>query len=109
MMIKNLNFLKFTIFVVVFQIFCSCKEKAVAFNGEVYRIENGKFGYTILYNGKVFIKQESIPSIQGNKYFNDSIDALKTLDLVLGKLNAGEKPTVSFKEIEKLKIKYKIE
>lgn len=97
--------MKTTIFVVGFQIFCSCKEKEMAFNGEVYGIENGKFGYTILYNGKVFIKQETIPTIQGNKNFNDSIDALKTLDLVLEKLNAGEKPTLSSDEFKRLKIK----
>lgn len=105
MMIRNLNFLKFITFVIVFQIFCSCKENSVAFNGEVYRIEKGKFGYTILYKGKVFIKQETIPTIQGNKNFNDSIDALKTLDLVIKKLNAGEKPTLSSDEIKQLKIK----
>jgi hypothetical protein len=105
MTINNLNILKFTIFVVVFQIFCSCKEKALAFNGEVYKIENGKFGYEILYKGKVFIKQENIPAIEENKNFNDSIDALKTLDLVLEKLNAGEKPTLTYKEIKQLKIK----
>jgi Domain of unknown function (DUF4907) len=105
MTIKNLSFLKITIFVVVFQIFYSCKEDKLVFNGKVYKIENNIFGYEVIYKGTVFIKQENIPAIEENKKFTDSIDALKTLDLVLKKLNSGQKPTLTLEEIKKLNLK----
>lgn len=98
---KNINI---AIFVIVFQVFSACKEKNVSYNGEVYRLDENKYGYNVLYKGKIFIKQETIPSIEGNKRFNDSIDALKVLDLVLIKLNDGKNPSVTKQDLKKLNI-----
>ncbi|WP_159778229.1 DUF4907 domain-containing protein [Flavobacterium sp. 9AF] len=102
-MIKNL--LIYVIFVLVFQLFSACKEKAIAFDGIVYQIEENKFGYEIYLQGKPFIKQENIPAIEGNHSFKDSLDALKTLDKVLERLNKGEKPSLTESDIQQLKIK----
>ena len=107
-MTNFLNTIKIITFVIVFQVFSSCKERVIAYNGEVYEIED-KFGYNIYFKQKLFIKQENIPTVNGNISFIDSIGALKTMDLVLKKLNAGENPTITMDEIYYLNLNQPIE
>ncbi|OYU80717.1 MAG: hypothetical protein CFE23_08335 [Flavobacterium sp. BFFFF1] len=102
-MIKTCSITKAIIFVVVFQIFNSCTEKKGSFHGEVYKTETGMFGYRIFHNGKLFIKQETVPALRGNTRFPDSLTTLRTLDLVLGKLNKGMAPGLSPEDMEKIK------
>jgi hypothetical protein len=97
--------LKYSIFVIVFHVFSSCKDKAISFNGQVYQMGTKKYGYSIFFKQKLVIKQESIPAVESSINFNDSIDALKVMDLVLEKLNKGQSPTVEHAELEALKIK----
>jgi Domain of unknown function (DUF4907) len=104
-MTKIKNNIIYITFVIVFQIFSSCKDRALAFNGIVYKIDDVQYGYAIYFKEKLFIKQENIPSVKGNIYFRDSIAALKTMDLVLKKLNAGESPTLNPAEVDELKVK----
>lgn len=104
-MIKKNDTIICFIFVLVFQLFPSCKNKPVAYDGIVYSIDENKYGYEIYFQRKLFIKQENIPAIEGNLSFKDSIDALRTMDLVLDRLNNGKKPSLSKIDIEQLKIK----
>lgn len=104
-MIKNTQLIRFLIFVIIFQVFSSCKDKKLAFNGYVYKIETKKYGYAILFKGDTIIKQDYIPGIEGNIAFQDSLDALKVLDLVINKLNKNESPTIKKTDLIKLKTK----
>ncbi len=102
-MIKFNNLIKINIFVIIFQVFCSCKHNPMPFSGEVYKLEEHKYAYKIFFKQKLYIKQETIPAIEGINYFTDSIFALKTMDLVLSKLNRKKNPILTKDEIEKLK------
>ncbi len=90
--------------VIVFQVFSSCKTTEPKFNGTVYKLSNDNYGYEIYYNNKTVVKQEAIPAVTGNRPFNDSLSALKVMDLVLEKLNTGKNPTISKKDLIALKI-----
>lgn len=89
---------------IVFQVFSSCKNKELAFNGIVYRFGNKQYGYNIYFKQNLVIKQETIPTFEGDVTFKDSLDALKVMDLVIKKLNDGESPSINKKELKKLKI-----
>jgi hypothetical protein len=102
-MIKYSNVIKISIFVIIFQVYCSCKDNPTPFRGEVYKLAENKYAYKIYFKQKLFIKQETIPAVEGINYFTDSIFALKTMDLVLSKLNHKKNPILTEIEIEKLK------
>ncbi|WP_130735260.1 DUF4907 domain-containing protein [Flavobacterium sp. J27] len=104
-MIKKSNTIIYIIFVLVFELFTACKNKPVAFDGTVFEMGQNKYGYEVYLQGKLFIRQENIPAIEGTVSFKDSIDALRTLDLVLERLNNGETAALSKKDIQQLKIK----
>jgi hypothetical protein len=66
------------------------------------------YGYEILYEGKVMIRQPHIPAVQGNQGFISSIEAEKVANLVVDKLSRGvSPPSVSTEELDKIGIKYK--
>lgn len=68
---------------------------------------NNTYGYEILIDEKVFIRQQSIPGLPGLSGFKRKEDAEKVAQLVLKKLSNGEMPpSVEKKEMDKLKIKY---
>jgi hypothetical protein len=106
-MISIKNICRLITFVILFLSLSSCKESKVDYNGEVCKVDNGKFGYKIYFKEKLYIKQENIPTISGNTSFNDSIDALKTMNLVITRLNCGKNPSLNQLEIKKLNIKIK--
>lgn len=103
-MIKMNKFLYYFALVIFFQIFSSCKSTEPKFNGTVYKLSNANYGYEIYYNNKTVVRQEAIPAITGNRPFNDSLSALKVMDLVLEKLNTGNNPTISKKDLIALNI-----
>lgn len=74
-----------------------------------YRIipsEAATFGYEIIINNKVLIRQKSIPGFPGNRGFTTRQDAMKTARLVLGKLRQGIlPPTISPSELDGLHIR----
>jgi len=68
---------------------------------------NNTFGYEILVNEKVLIRQTNIPGMPGLNGFNQKEDAIKVAQLVLEKLHQGiMPPTVVKHELNELKIKY---
>lgn len=84
----------------------SCSEKQSDFKAEVFKQENG-YGYNILVKNKIFIKQNTIPAVMGNKVFCDSIDALKVSNMVLLLLEQNKIPTITKDDIEQMQVKLK--
>lgn len=71
---------------------------------KVFQTENG-WGYDIRINNKIFIKQNYIPSINGDKAFKNALDAQKTANYVIKKLIAGQKlPSLSYHELDSLNV-----
>lgn len=66
-------------------------------------IEGGGYGYHIMQDGNLFIKQEIVPSVQGKRTFKSETDALLVGEFVADKLRNGiMPPSISREEIEKL-------
>ena len=65
---------------------------------------NGGWGYEIYKGDSLFIRQESIPAIQGNKAFATKEDAEKIGDLAASKVPKFQFPTISVQELDSCKI-----
>ncbi|MBX3256761.1 MAG: DUF4907 domain-containing protein [Chitinophagaceae bacterium] len=64
-----------------------------------FKANNG-WGYDITVDKKIYIHQETIPSIPGNQAFQSKEDAIKTGNLAMKKLLAtGRLPSLSQSEI----------
>lgn len=68
---------------------------------EVHKVVNG-WGYDILVDDKILIRQESIPVLQQQQAFATPIQAEKTARLVIQKLQAGQHPALSTFDLEKV-------
>lgn len=78
-------------------------EKAPTYEVVAVEVATGAYGYNILQDGKVFIKQDVVPSLQGNKHFSTEEDAIKVGEFVANKLRNGiMPPTISPEDIESL-------
>jgi len=65
------------------------------------------FGYEILIQDKVIIRQQSIPSVPGLKGFDKKEDAEKVAALVIIKMRRGiMPPTIEKKDLDSLKVNY---
>lgn len=68
----------------------------------VFPSGNG-YGYEIVMNGKPFIRQETIPAVQGNQYFHTEAQARLAGEFILGKIkNNILPPSVTVKELDSL-------
>ncbi|MBL7938455.1 MAG: DUF4907 domain-containing protein [Flavobacteriales bacterium] len=66
---------------------------------------NETYGYEILANGKLLIRQTNVPGQPGNNGCATIADAEKLAALVAGKVQRGEMPpTVTRKELQQLSI-----
>lgn len=81
----------------------SKKEGKVSFEVSVIRVDSG-FGYEISKNKQPFIRQTVIPAIEGEKTFVNNIQALKTGQLVVYKMEHNLMPNISVKELDSLQI-----
>lgn len=70
---------------------------------QVFKIENG-FGYELIIEKKIIIKQENIPAIDKQMPFCSIEDAQKIADLVKQKILKKVTPTVSLVELKDLGI-----
>ncbi len=67
----------------------------------VTKVADGKFGYMILTDGKIYIEQKTIPAIEGNRGFATSEDAEKIAKLAIEKLKRGEvPPSITVEELK---------
>jgi hypothetical protein len=67
----------------------------------VYSVPNG-WAYNILVNDSLFIHQESIPALEGNKPFSTQSQAVEAARTVISKLKRGLSPSFSRSEIERI-------
>ena len=70
-----------------------------------FKVGNG-WGYNIMVDHKVFIHQQIIPAIEGNKTFASKDDAEKTSNLVVQKITTKKLPSVTKRELDSLQISY---
>ena len=79
-------------------ILISTKKNQEEVRYEVIPSGNG-WGYNILIGKKVFIHQPYIPAVPGEKTFPDKQSARRVAQLVIGKINRGESPSVTLEEL----------
>lgn len=75
---------------------------------KVYKVVNG-WGYDILVDNKLLIRQESVPVIQTQRTFETKLQAEKTARLVIEKLKAGQPPVLTKFDLEKILPAYDME
>ncbi len=66
----------------------------------------GGWGYNILVDHKIFIHQEAVPAIGGNKIFIKKEDAEKTSALIVQKILNKKVSSVSVHELDSLHVTY---
>jgi hypothetical protein len=65
---------------------------------------NNTFGYDILADDRLMIRQASVPAMPGNEGFKTKAGAEKVAQLVIKKIQKGEMPpTVEIEEMKKIK------
>jgi hypothetical protein len=74
------------------------KDKQTTFQYSLFHCVDG-WGYDILVDGKLFIRQESVPVIGGSKAFDTKEQAEETARLIINKMERGKEPTVTIFEI----------
>lgn len=75
---------------------------------EVHKVVNG-WGYDILVDNKLLIRQESIPVIAAQRPFATKDQAEKTARLVIQKLEAGQSPSLTKFDLETILPVYVLE
>lgn len=63
------------------------------------------WGYRILHNGRPVIYQVEIPAVAGHHPFSSKEEAMRVGNLVLHKLQHGQSPAVSLRELDSLHIR----
>ena len=91
-------------YVVLFSTLCiiSCN-KSDAYAIRPFKVEKG-WGYIISIDNKIVIRQSVIPAVAENKSFQTQKEALKTANLVVGKLRQNLPPTITKKDLILLEI-----
>jgi hypothetical protein len=80
-------------------VFIGKKEKKLVLTSRVFPCVSG-WGYEILVNDKLFIRQESVPVLNGDKGFSEKEQAHQTARLIINKMKQGEVPTVTTFELQ---------
>ena len=79
------------------------KKGMVPVDASIFKTDKG-WGYSIIIDNKVFIRQDIIPAVEGNQGFATKEDATKVAELVLNKLKNKEKPIVKKEDLKQLGI-----
>ena len=114
----NMRILILTVFIISL---CSCEPTAKRFNNsklsnhqdtiiknevysfETYEVRDENWGYKIFKQSQLIINQPHIPSIQGNKGFNNQQEAEIAAQFIIEKLKKKIfPPTFSTKELDSL-------
>lgn len=82
----------------------SCGQKQAALRLAAVQTDSG-WGYRIWHHRQPVIYQVSIPAIPGHHPFRSKADALRTGSLVMRKLQHGQSPAVSRRELDSLGIR----
>jgi hypothetical protein len=79
----------------------------MAMHYEILTNKDSSYGYDVYVNGKLLVRQPSIPGMAGAKGFLRKADAKKVATLVIKKIQQGlMPPTIVKRELDSLKIKY---
>ena len=79
------------------------KKGMVPVDASIFKTDKG-WGYSIIINNKLFIRQDIIPAVEGNQGFATKEDATKVAELVLNKMKNKEKPIVKIEDLKQLGI-----
>ena len=60
------------------------------------------WGYNIMADSRIYIKQEFIPSIPGKQGFKSSEDALRVANLVIKRISDGQEATITPQDLDSL-------
>jgi len=108
MIIKRLSATQHTSLVLIMAAFISAgvfllnrKSKHTVYKSRVFNTPGG-WGYDILVNDKLFIRQESIPVLNGHEGFKQQSEAEQTAELIINKMERGQRPTVTKFEIQNI-------
>ncbi|WP_181938010.1 MULTISPECIES: DUF4907 domain-containing protein [unclassified Arenibacter] len=72
------------------------------FHSQIFKVGSG-YGYQIDLKGRILIKQEYIPILEGKRPFTTAKDAQRTANKVISKLLKKESPVLTISELEELK------
>lgn len=104
-MTKHNIFVLFTALLISAGIWMSASHKkphhGLVFSSSVFQTNNG-WGYSIYANDSIFIKQETIPGLDGNKGFSNKEQAQKAAQLIINKMERGDQPLVTTFELRQL-------
>ncbi|HNX80218.1 MAG TPA: DUF4907 domain-containing protein [Prolixibacteraceae bacterium] len=110
-MIRRINFRSFISLLIITIFLQACHdpskgdhsrsdhEKKVVISLETFKSASGNWGYEILADGKVYIHQEFIPSLEGEQPFLSKKEAQKVGRAVLKKMTSQNTPTLSREEV----------
>ncbi|MCB0460637.1 MAG: DUF4907 domain-containing protein [Flavobacteriaceae bacterium] len=76
----------------------------VTYSVQVYKIDEG-YGYMILDNTKILIKQDHIPSLEKHQLFCNYEDAKKVGTIVAKRLYNKKNPSINKNDLKELSIK----
>jgi uncharacterized protein YehS (DUF1456 family) len=96
----NLYLITFLLGTIIF-VFCKKEENLKV---ESIKTNNG-WGYAILNNDKIIIKQTIVPAVSQHKSFQSEKEALAVGQLVVHKLKSDLAPTITKRDLVSLKIK----
>lgn len=88
-------------FAVIFFSRHNSQERQVFIYAEPFQTEYG-WGYNILADGKVHIKQQYMPAVPGKRGFKSEADALMVGKLVVKKITSNQQPTITLRELDSL-------
>jgi hypothetical protein len=77
------------------------KDDKQQIESRVYRVKDG-WGYDILVDERLFIRQESIPAIKARQTFPTEEQAKQASKLVINKLKTGQPPALTKFDLEKI-------
>jgi|SRR5665213_2571616 len=86
------------------------KKESVNVNADLVKLEfvpiqtSDGWGYDIMAGNKIYIHQQCIPAVPGNKPFATKEDAIKTAEVVIKKIVSHKLPYVTKKELDSLNI-----
>lgn len=93
------------VFAILFFIYNKINQPKNILEARAFHTSQG-WGYEILHNKKVYIHQQIIPAIQGQKYFVSKEEAEKVAALLIKKMQEKTTnfPEITIEEIDSLKI-----
>jgi Domain of unknown function (DUF4907) len=90
-------------FAVIFFSHHTDREKQVYIYAQPFQTDYG-WGYNILADGKVHIKQQYMPAVPGKRGFKTEADALMVGNLVVKKIMQNKLPTITIHELDSMGI-----